>query len=253
MEKRRTFKFIITSIFLALFFASLTSSAIVINEAEINPPDSDSGNEWVEVLNTGSSLNLSGWYIQDVEGNNYSFPSIIIVNFFVLDSLTGLNDTNQNLKLFSNLNINNDETDLFNDTLDDDNTYSRMPDSSGNFTFASSTKGLPNVPNSIENKSISLSCVLSTNDVKLNVQADGFCIEQIIFSVFVNGSWQNFTGSNIGGKNYSFEINHSIFAESEYVNWTVFAIDCLNMTTQDGLESFYVNAGTSLTITPSNP
>ena len=40
------------------------SSEVVLNELMVNPAGSDSGNEWVELLHTGSgTLNLSGWEI----------------------------------------------------------------------------------------------------------------------------------------------------------------------------------------------
>ncbi len=92
---------------LFIFLLSLPIiSAVSINEFELNPPGPDAGAEWIELINLDAPQNLSGWYIQSKNGTNYSLPGIVIETngFFVLDNLSGLANTGQNLTLFNSAN-----------------------------------------------------------------------------------------------------------------------------------------------------
>ncbi len=248
MEKSGLLSIIIL-LFSILFFISIVSADVFINEAEINPLGTDTGNEWVELYNNNLIKNLTGWYIQDRDGKNYSIFGVID-KFFVLDNLTGLDNTNQNLSLFNKLNILQDNTKVFSDNSNNDNTWSRVPDGTGNFTFQDSTKGIINIKTIIKNKSISSNCIFEYDNVTLNVQVTGFCIENVIFSIFINNTWKNYTGTNIGGSDYSFIIDSTLLSGEETIDWTVFTFDCFNITEQDGIESFYVRKKTSLSTFP---
>src|SRR3989338_3585818 len=146
------------SIFIILFLTSLVSSAIFINEVELDPSGSDVGNQWIELYNTGNSVNITGWFIRDSLGNNYTISGKIY-QFFVLDNLT-ISNILQNISLFNSDEIIRDSTPILSDVSDDSNTYSRILDGSGSFVFQPSTKGLPNQPTLIQNKSFSDSCIL---------------------------------------------------------------------------------------------
>jgi hypothetical protein len=236
-----------------IFVIPIVSAAIVINEFELNPPGSDGGKEWVELFNDGSSRNVSGWYVQDKDGDNYTLPNMTIGgnSFFVFDNLTGLINTDQNLKLYNNFNVLQDSTGNFSDTDNDDNTWQRVPDVNGNFTFKNETEGLPNQITEITNKTISNSCLIKDDDFSLFVNVTGFCIDEVIFSVISNGSQINFTGENSEGDNYFVDLSSSALVNN--ITWTVYTRNCFNTTTKNGDESFYVNNQTGLSVFPSDP
>ena len=242
--------FIVVSVFLVLSF-SFVRAVVYINEIELNPLGTDSGNEWVEIFNDGSPINLSGWYIQNKDGDNYTFPGDIMANFYVLDSLSGLTNINQTLRLFDNGNLLKDNMGSFDDEENDIRTWSRIPDGVGGIVFQDATKGTSNQPMNIENKNSSPSCIVSGTNVTLSAEITGFCINKVIFSALINGSWINLTGIKSEDV-YSTKINFEL-PNSQNVEWTVFATNCFNTTVQDGLESFYVNSKTILTLNPVNP
>ena len=105
----------------------------------------------------------------------------------------------------------------------------------------------------IKNKSIDKSCVLSSDNVTLRAEIIGSCTQNVIFSVLINGTWQNFTGMNPINNISTFTINNALLSGSELINWTVYATSCSNQTVQDGMEQFYVNSRTSLYVNPPSP
>ena len=107
----------------------------------------------------------------------------------------------------------------------------------------------------VENAVIENSCVLETDNVTLyaNVSSQ-YCIGDVTFSVYSNGNWWNYTGiENSGAGNYSVLINSNFSNGGEWINWTVYAEDCYGHLIQNGIQSFYVNSPTSLSIEPSSP
>src|SRR3989344_8384213 len=107
----------------------------------------------------------------------------------------------------------------------------------------------------VENAVIENSCVLETDNVTLyaNVSSQ-FCIGDVTFSVYSNGNWWNYTGiENSGAGNYSTLINSNFSNGGEWINWTVYAEDCYGHLIQNGIQSFYVNSPTTLSIEPSSP
>ncbi|MEK6860837.1 MAG: hypothetical protein AABY07_02595, partial [Nanoarchaeota archaeon] len=252
MKKKEVIIILIFSIFL---FSIIFVSSVSINEFELNSTGTDSGNEWIELINLDAPQNLSAWRIMDEDGANYSLPGIIIGTngFFVLENLTGLVNLNENLTLFNQLNQIKDSTGLFNDTSNNNETWSRRPDGNGNFTFQEETKSFPNEPTIIDSKTSFPSCIERGKNVTLTVHVTGFCIEEVIFNVLINDSYINFTGVNNLDDNYTYTIDSNLLNLSNSVNWTVYTRDCLNTTRHNGIETFYVNNKTYLNISPSSP
>ncbi len=252
IKSMKNFAFFILYLFLTLSLISFSSASVKINEVEINPSGSDTNLEWIELYNDGGSVNLSGWLIQDEALVNYSLPSVIITDFYVLDGQDFTLDANKNFTLYQG-SIKRDNPDLlFDDLSDNDNTWSRIPDGNNSFVFQASTKGLPNIPNLIESQSESPLCILSTNNVTLTAEVSGFCIENVTFSVQINNIWTNYTGINTIGDNYSIFLHSGNFTGAETINWNVSAQDCFDRTLQNG-KSFYVSPRTSLSVFPSAP
>ncbi|MEK6890925.1 MAG: lamin tail domain-containing protein [Nanoarchaeota archaeon] len=248
--------FFISFIFLSLVVLSsgFVSSEVFINEVEVNPFGSDSGNEWAELYNDGNAVNITGWFIQDVDGVNYSISGAIIEqnSFYVLDSLSGLNNVDQNITLFRTNGFLEDTTGNFSDSDNDDLTLSRIPDGSGGFSMENSTKGISNQLIIISDQ-VSTSCNIKGKNVILSAMVNGFCVEDVIFSVETDNGWVNFTGSSLNGLNYSVSLNTSLLNISQSTNWNVYVRDCYNRTANSGIESFYVNEATLLIINPSEP
>ncbi|HLD97715.1 MAG TPA: lamin tail domain-containing protein [Candidatus Nanoarchaeia archaeon] len=232
---------------------SLISAVVFINEAEVNPFGSDNGNEWIELYNNGNAVNITGWYINDIEGNNYTISGVIIEEdgFYVLDSLSGLVN-NQSLSLFRDNNLLHDSTGNFLDSDNDDLTFSRNPDGSGDFVFQNSTKGFSNQPVTISDTNSS-SCNIKGKNVILSSVVEGFCVEDVIFSVESDNGWVNFSGNTINGKNYSALINSTAINISQNTNWQLFVRDCFNQTFSSQVENFYLNENTLLIVNPSEP
>jgi hypothetical protein len=145
-----------------------------------------------------------------------------------------------------------DSTGELDDGDNDNNTNARLPDGTGNFTFQASTKGFPNQLTVIENKT-STSCIIENGEVELGVQVVGHCIEDVIFSVEINGNYVNFTGSHLVDNNYSVSINSSLLNGTGSFDWTVYTWDCFNRSEKNGVESFYVNKQTVLEVNPAEP
>src|SRR3989338_1761573 len=208
MKKRKE---IIPILFLLAFFSvSTVFAAVVINEAEINPAGSDTGAEWIEIFNIGSEENLSGWYINTAGGLNHSLDNVTLNgnSFYIKQGFTpSIADASQNLKLFDNTNSLIDQTGIFTDNGNNGSTYSRMPDVTGSFVFQAATKNASNQPTLIQNKTSSPSCILNGNNVSLNVNVSGSCIEEVIFTLVINGRWTNFTGIENNPKNFIKPLN----------------------------------------------
>ena len=241
-------------IIIGVFLLNFTYANIFINEVEINPSGADSGNEFIELFNTGSQVNVTNWYFQDKNGNNYTLPSDVIENdnFYVLNNISGLEDLNQKIILYNQFGTLKDQTILLNDSDDDSNTWQRLNDGASTFVFKDETKGFPNQLTNISNKSYSPSCLIKDDSLELNVKVEGFCINEVIFSVLTNSGWKNFTGNLVGDK-YRVQINSSIEDIFGTTSWTVYSIDCFNRTVQDGTESFYINNPTILFVNPISP
>ena len=140
-------------------------SQVVINEF-LADPDSpwapgvtnslDSQNEWVELLNTGSSsVDLSGWWIDDLLGGGsspYTFPQGSVLDagaFWVVygtEGLPGLNNTGDEIHLMNSNGVEQDAFTYTSSQVSPDVSLGRNPDGTGTFqAFSSPTPGKPNV------------------------------------------------------------------------------------------------------------
>ena len=242
-------------ILLLNFISAIAVNNVVINEIELNPNGTDSGNEWIELYNNEAiPVNLAGWYIINKDGENYTINGTINAeSFYVLENMSGLDNTAQNISLFDNHGSLKDNTGILDDTFNSDETWQRIPDGTGSFVFREETKGIPNQPTIIQDKTSSPSCLVHEDIVKLNVSVSGFCIEKIVFSINDNGEWKNFTGINDIGEHYIYNLNTENLSSAGEFDWTVYSKDCFNRTEQDGIEEFYIFPTTELSINPSLP
>ena len=238
-------------IFFALFaiFISFVNAAVYINEVELNPPGFDPGNQWIELFNTGAPTSINGWHINNAS-EIIANLSGIINKILIIENLSLGNE--ENFTLYNQNDAIKDFASI-SDLSNDSNTLSRLPDGTGSFLVQLETKSYPNEPFLIENKSVSDFCILKSENITLNVQVSGYCIEDVIFSLYFNSTWTNYSAQFIQGNNYSKVFQSDIFPVSNNINFTVYATDCFNRTFQDGLDSFYINSKTSLSVFPSNP
>jgi hypothetical protein len=249
-------KILITLTLALVILLQTVLAEVYINEFELNPEGTDANFEWVEVYNDGSVVDLTGWYLTDKDDNKFFFPSAVIGTngFYVLDSLNGLFNIEENITLYDSLNISHDNTGAFNDGGNDAGTWQRVPDGTGAFTFMSNTKGATNVniPTVIGNKSVEGTCHFYDDPITLMADVSGFCIQQVIFSVNNGSEWKNFTGSVLLG-HYQATIGSGTFPEDGNYDWSVYAIDCFNNTEKDGTETLSLRDRTTLSVNPPNP
>ncbi|MBI3623763.1 lamin tail domain-containing protein [Candidatus Pacearchaeota archaeon] len=234
---------------LALLVAlPLVLAGVSINEIELNPSGSpDSGHQWIEIYNSASQ-DLSGWYILDRDGDHFNLSGS--ASFYVLDSLTGLRTSNENLSLFNNIGTLVDYTNFITDSSNNGKTWQRVPDGTGSFVFEDGTKGITNLPTIIENETADKACVVESENVTLIAQVSGFCIQNVIFSIDL-GSWMNFTATRIGD-NYTYIIPSDVL-EAGNVHWKVYSLDCFNRTMEGSQQTLNVKSGSSLSVNPSLP
>jgi hypothetical protein len=139
--------------------ASVQSSStlhVVINEVELNPPGTDSGNEWVELLNPATSpVNIGGWTISTTAGVTVTvtIPQGTIIQpegYFVYTHYAQwLDNSNECVVLRDASHSEVDRTPVLSDSANDANSWSRCPngvntDSSADWRFQLSTKGVSN-------------------------------------------------------------------------------------------------------------
>jgi len=99
------------------------------------------------------------------------------------------------------------------------------------------------------------SCSIESKNVTLYANITGFCVDNVKFGVNINGTWQNYSGIPTivpGLGNYYFTIPSLLLIPGN-VSWTVYADDCYNHTSKNGIKTFYVKKKTSLTTNPANP
>ena len=147
----------------AIFVAALTifalsaTASVVINEIELNPPES--GAEWIELYNSGNeSVDISGWTATITEGSWKGELSAAPVGtilpaggFYVLDGQESWNHTDGGYgTLYTASGEEVDKTALRLDSLGNDFTFGRHPDgfdtnTDGDWGLASATRGASNI------------------------------------------------------------------------------------------------------------
>ena len=250
------FKSGVLTILLVVLILNVVSATVYINEVELNPFGSDAGNEWVEIYNDGPEVNISGWTLKNNDDDYYFFDGIKIGTnqFYVIDNLDGLDNTDESLILFTSENFSMDTSGLISDEVGDSKTLQRIPDGSGAFNLTDDTKGQANEQVEISSQSNSPSCVLARDKVNLYAIVTCNCVNQVIFSIKKSGGdWINVTGSSIGGNNYTAMIDTILLDYGNNADWKVYAKDIFNRTTESSIQSFYINKQTLLTVSPSEP
>ena len=111
---------------------SLINSEVRINEVELNPSGSDSGNEWVE-LYSNEEINLTGWRLVDASDDSMELD-IIINGYYVLEDIDfNLRNTDEEIYLYNQDNLIS-EFSSFDDSDNDDKTW-QYCNENWNFTY----------------------------------------------------------------------------------------------------------------------
>jgi len=129
---------------------------VVINEVELNPPGRDEGNEWVELYNPNAFyVDLGGWTLTTTHGITVTVTipegtRIPPNGYYVVSyKLQWLDNEDESIILKDKNGVEIDRTPRLSDTLNDDNTWQRIPDgrdtdSPEDWKFRASTKGMAN-------------------------------------------------------------------------------------------------------------
>ncbi len=141
------------------YYLELKAFGIRINEVEANPPGSDRGYEWIELYNpTPNPIDLAGYEIWDKNpgrklctiGVNCVSPSTVIPpnGYLVVGGWSGFLNNRCNSKdgvvLKNSAGEIVDETPLFCDEWNTAESYQRIPDGVGEWSFSLSTEGFSN-------------------------------------------------------------------------------------------------------------
>lgn len=238
----------------------LAPPKIFINEFESNPQGSDIDQEYLELYNPNfEPVSIVDWKLFDKNGLIFTIPdgTIIFSHSFYIAQLTGqkLTNSGDNATLKTPEGIIIDQTPKLIDGSDDNRTWQRLPDGTDNWVFQNATKGFPNVPPVIiQNKLSFPACVLATDNITLQAEIIGYCIENVTFSAIINNTQLNLTGTQILPTDfYTATIPSSLLTGSETIQWTVYTSDCFDRTEKDGDEFLKVNSRTSLSINPPSP
>lgn len=127
-----------------------TETGVVINEVLPNPLGSDGSNERVELYNAGStSVNVSGWYINDTINNSRDIESYIesgsvemAPGSFLVVSMWRLDNPGDTVFLFNGTGVQKDSVTY--DTSVEGKSWACMPDGSELWNWRSSTLGSTN-------------------------------------------------------------------------------------------------------------
>jgi hypothetical protein len=122
---------------------------LLINEFELNPAGSDSGNEWVELFNPGeNSIDLTGWTLKNNDNDVYSLSGTISPKGYEVITFSGLwlDNSDEKVILLNPSSQEIDSTPIKVDSSNDDNTWQRIPngvdtDSNSDWVFQLSIKG----------------------------------------------------------------------------------------------------------------
>ena len=128
------------------------SAKLVINEVELNPPGSDSGNEWVEIYNPNDfAIDLSGWVIENSKTQRIELSGSIKAYGFHVQTFSSqwLRNEDEKIRLLTPDGHVVDETPTLADEDNDEKTWQRImdgydTDSSSDWVFKPSTKGFSN-------------------------------------------------------------------------------------------------------------
>lgn len=126
-----------------------TITQIWVNEFEQNPDGTDSGNEWIELYNPGtSSVDLTDWVLTANGGSPVSktlSSSIPAGGYLVItDSGQWLDNSGASVTLEDSFGNLVDETPVFDDSANDDRTQQRATDGGSSWEFKTATQSTSN-------------------------------------------------------------------------------------------------------------
>lgn len=102
---------------------TLVSAANVkITEVELNPEGADSGNEWIE-LYSEDEIDLDGWYLENEDGGVFNLSGSIDGYEVIEFNKQWLDNSEAFVTLYDGDNNEIDETDLLDDSDNDDSTW----------------------------------------------------------------------------------------------------------------------------------
>lgn len=125
---------------ISITFLATSAFALEINEVELNPDGSDSGNEWLE-LYSEEEINLTGYYIENEDGGIFNLTETFSGYFVIEFESQWLDNSNVKIKLLDNKNNLIAETDILNDNRDDTRTWSLCDN---DWIFINASKGEEN-------------------------------------------------------------------------------------------------------------
>lgn len=125
-------------IFSFIFFIIPKISAIKINEVELNPLGTDSGNEWLE-LYSEEEINFENYKIVNNDGVNISLNGSFIGYYLYIFDKQWLDNSDEKIFLYKNDEL-IDETIIFEDSENDDFTFQLC----NGWEFLESTEGEEN-------------------------------------------------------------------------------------------------------------
>ena len=109
-------------IFLIIFIILITNvSAVRINEVEMNPAGTDSGNEWIE-LYSKEEVNLEDYKLVNNDGDELNLEGNFSGYFIYIFSRQWLDNFDEKVFLYKESEL-IDETDTFDDSKNDDLTW----------------------------------------------------------------------------------------------------------------------------------
>ena len=121
------------------FFSISYISAIRINEVELNPSGSDSGNEWIELYST-TETNLSGFSIMNNDGEEINLSGLFSGYYVYILDKQWLDNSDEKVVLYKEGNL-LEETPIFEDSKNGDFTFNFCNSS---WIFMESSKGEKN-------------------------------------------------------------------------------------------------------------
>lgn len=127
-----------------LFSLSFISSLVTLNEIELNPPGTDSGNEWIELFSNETPLSLANWEIRSNNGRNMTLNVTFIDNYFTINTTTNLLTNDNNIiYLYDSFGTLVSQTPSLTDSLNNITTWQYCP-IFNNWTFTAATFGYSN-------------------------------------------------------------------------------------------------------------
>lgn len=130
---------ILVGLFTSLIMMISLISGVRVNEIELNPNGTDTGNEWIE-LYSNEEINLTGWTLvnndDDVINLNQTFQNYLIINL----NKQWLDNTNESVSLFNGSSL-IDSSIVISDSQNNIKTWQYCSDG---WNFTDSTKGLEN-------------------------------------------------------------------------------------------------------------